>query len=154
MKTIQVKDINNFEGTIIVPVFETTAHNVIPITFDDVEVSSRVFYGKKDSSYLVESKATTYLFVGLGKEIDYKSLKTIFRRVAANSKDIFGKSVVLALPKEFTSEQLEASISGLVLGTYNLGHYKKQFTHPFLGPEFELQILSENNYKEVTERAI
>lgn len=154
MKTIQVKDINNFEGTIIVPVFETTAHNVIPITFDDVEVSSRVFYGKKDSSYLVESKATTYLFVGLGKEIDYKSLKTIFRRVAANSKDIFGKSVVLALPNEFKSEQLEASISGLVLGTYNLGHYKKQFTHPFLGPEFELQILSENNYKEVTERAI
>lgn len=154
MKTIQVKDINNFEGTIIVPVFETTAHNVIPITFDDVEVSSRVFYGKKDSSYLVESKATTYLFVGLGKEIDYKSLKTIFRRVAANSKDIFGKSVVLALPKEFTSEQLEASISGLVLGTYNLGHYKKQFIHPFLEPEFELQILSENNYKEVTERAI
>lgn len=154
MKTIQVKDINNFEGTIIVPVFETTAHNVIPITFDDVEVSSRVFYGKKDSSYLVESKATTYLFVGLGKEIGYKSLKTIFRRVAANSKDIFGKSVVLALPNEFKSEQLEASISGLVLGTYNLGHYKKQFTHPFLGPEFELQILSENNYKEVTERAI
>ena len=154
MKTIQVKDINNFEGTIIVPVFETTAHNVIPITFDDVKVSSRVFYGKKDSSYLVESKATTYLFVGLGKEIGYKSLKTIFRRVAANSKDIFGKSVVLALPNEFKSEQLEASISGLVLGTYNLGHYKKQFTHPFLGPEFELQILSENNYKEVTERAI
>jgi leucyl aminopeptidase len=37
---------------------------------------------------------------------------------------------VAVLALEFTDEQVEAAISGLLLGTYSLGHFKKE-EHPF-----------------------
>jgi leucyl aminopeptidase len=154
MKTTHINSLKDFHGTVLVPVFETTAKNIIPIKFEGIEISSKVFFGKKDSSYLVENNGNSYLFLGLGKTPDYKSLKTIFRRVTAKDKDVFANETALALPNEFTDEQVEASISGLVLGTYNLGHYKKQESHPFLEIDFELKILSDNNYKTTIDKAI
>lgn len=154
MKTTQINNLNNFDGSILVPVFETSAQNVNPITFDTVVLFSKVFYGKKNTTYFVEKEGNTYLFLGLGKKIDYKSLKTIFRKVASKDKAVFSKTTALALPKEFTNDEVEAVISGLVLGTYNLGHYKKQETHPFLDMDFELKILSETNYNSTIDKAI
>lgn len=154
MKTKTIDSLDNFSGTVLVPVFETTAKNLIPIQFDEVAVASKVFYGKKDTHYLVEKEDTTYVFIGLGKSIDYKSLKTIFRRIAIKEKDTFGQNVSLFLPDVFTNEQVEAVISGLYLGTYNLGHYKKQKLHPFLSPDFELQILSDKDFSESITKAI
>jgi hypothetical protein len=46
--------------------------NLIPIKFDDVAVSSKVFMEKR--YYLVEKWQYLH-FIGLGKSIDYKSLK-------------------------------------------------------------------------------
>jgi leucyl aminopeptidase len=126
MKTKKIDNLEKFSGTVLIPVFETSAKNLIPIKFDDVEVSSKVFYGKKDSHYLIEKNDNTFIFIGLGKAIDYKSLKTIFRRIAFKEKETFAKSVALSLPSEFTDEQVEAAISGLLLGTYSLGHFKKR----------------------------
>lgn len=154
MKTKTIDSLDNFSGTVLVPVFETTAKNLIPIQFDEVAVASKVFYGKKDTHYLVEKDDITYVFIGLGKSIDYKSLKTIFRRIANKEKDTFGQNVSLFLPDVFTQEQVEAAISGLYLGTYNLGHYKKQETHPFLSPDFELQILSDKDFSQSITKAI
>jgi len=154
MKTKTIDSLENFSGTVLIPVFETTAKNLIPIQFDGVAVASKVFYGKKDTHYLVEKEDTTYVFIGLGKSIDYKSLKTIFRRIAIKEKDTFGQNVSLFLPEVFTEEQVEAAVSGLYLGTYNLGHYKKQEIHPFLNPEFELQILSDKDFSETINKAI
>jgi len=154
MKTKTIDSLDNFSGTVLIPVFETTAKNLIPIQFNGLAVVSKVFYGKKDTHYLVEKENTTYVFIGLGKSIDYKSLKTIFRRIAIKEKDTFGQKVSLFLPDVFTQEQVEASISGLYLGTYNLGHYKKQETHPFLNPEFELQILSDKDFSQSITKAI
>jgi leucyl aminopeptidase len=48
--------------------------NLIPIKFDDVEVSSKVFYGKK-IAIIWSKKMAIFIFIGLGKSIDYKSLK-------------------------------------------------------------------------------
>lgn len=154
MKTKTIDSLEKFSGTVLIPVFETTAKNLIPIQFDGVAVASKVFYGKKDTHYLVEKEDTTYVFIGLGKSIDYKSLKTIFRRIAIKEKDTFGQNVSLFLPEVFTEEQVEAAVSGLYLGTYNLGHYKKQEIHPFLNPEFELQILSDKDFSETINKAI
>lgn len=154
MKTKTIDSLDDFSGTVLIPVFETTAKNLIPIQFDEVAVASKVFYGKKDTHYLVEKDDTTYVFIGLGKSTDYKSLKTIFRRIANKEKDTFGQNVSLFLPDVFTQEQVEAAISGLYLGTYNLGHYKKQELHPFLKPEFELQILSDKDFSESINKAI
>lgn len=154
MKTRKIDNLKEFSGTVLIPVFETSAKNLIPITYDDVEVSAKVFYGKKDTHYLVEKNDNTFIFIGLGKSIDYKTLKTIFRRIASKEKETFAKSVALSLPSEFSPEEVEAAISGLLLGTYNLGHFKKQEDHPFLNANFELDILSEKDHSTSINKAI
>jgi leucyl aminopeptidase len=153
MKSKNIQDLENFKGTLIIPAFETYQKSIIPIEFNGVSVYSQVFYGKKDTSYLVEKQDCTYIFVGLGKETNYKNFKTIFRRIASKQKESFGKNVVLVIPDEFKSLDVEASISGLILGTYNLGHYKKQELHPFLNKNFELKIFSKNNHDEAILKA-
>jgi leucyl aminopeptidase len=154
---MQIKNIPNLEGysgTILIPVFETTSKSVVPIEYHGVSVSSKVFYGKKDTHYLVEKYESTHIFIGLGKTADYKSLKTHCRRIASQHREIFAQEVALVLPDQFTAEQAEATISGLFLGTYNLGHYKKKTTHRFTETEFALGLISKNDFTEAAERAI
>jgi leucyl aminopeptidase len=154
MKTKEINKLEGFSGTVLIPVFETTAKSIIPIKFEGLEISSKVFYGKKDTYYIAEKNDNTYLFIGLGKTIDYKSLKTIARRISFKEKEAFGKNVALFIPEEFSSEQVEATVSGLLLGTYNLGHFKKGEEHPFLNPDFELEILSSKDYTATVNKAI
>ena len=75
MKIKKIQNLDNFKGTILIPVFETTAKSIVPIEYHGVSVYSQVFYGKKDTHYLVEKYECTHVFIGLGKEVDYKSLK-------------------------------------------------------------------------------
>ena len=154
MITTKIDSLENFSGTILIPVFETTAKNLIPVKFDGIEISSAVFYGKKDSSYLTQKGENLYLFIGLGKNIDYKSLKTIFRRISLKEKALFNKKLCLFFPEEFDGEQAEAAMSGLLLGTYDLGHYKEQEKHPFLKADFELNILAVQDYSVWLSKAI
>ncbi len=154
MKIRKIDSLENFSGTVLVPVFETSVKNILPVKFENLEISSKVFYGKKDSYYLAEDKGNVYIFIGLGKTIDYKSLKTIFRRIASKEKDTLTPNVSLFLPEVFTEEQAEAIISGLYLGTYNIGHYKKEELHPFLQTDFELSILSKSDFSKSISKAL
>ena len=154
MKTKALKDLQGFSGTILIPVFETYIKSLVPIEFHGVSVTSKVFYGKKDTHYVVEKYDCTHIFIGLGKAIDYKSLKTIFRRISSKQKELFGDDVALVIPELFTSDQVEATISGILLGTYDLGHYKKTEKHPFLKEDFELSLLSKNELQETVSKAI
>ncbi|WP_367753030.1 M17 family metallopeptidase [Flavobacterium sp. WC2430] len=154
MKTKKIASLENFAGSVLIPVFETNPKNLIPIQFGDLSISSKVFYGKKDTHYLAEKNDTTFIFIGLGKSIDYKSLKTTFRRIAVKEKESFSKQVALNILEEFSDEQVEAVVSGLLLGTYNLGHYKKQVDHPFLDTNFELEIVSTKDFSDVINKAI
>jgi leucyl aminopeptidase len=54
MKTKERNKLENFSGTVLIPVFETTAKSIVPIKFEGLEISSKVFYGKKDT-YLAEN---------------------------------------------------------------------------------------------------
>ena len=146
MKTKNLEDLINYKGTILIPVFETNEKSLVPIEFHGVSVTSKVFYGKKDTQYLVEKYDCLHVFIGLGKEIDYKKLKIIFRRIAHKNKIIFGKEVALFLPDNLSTSQIEATLSGLKLGTYDLGHYKKSAVHSFLENDFELGIVCKNDY--------
>ena len=148
MKTNTIKNLDKFMGTILIPVFETYSKSLVPIEFQGVSVHSKVFYGKKDTHYIFEKYDSTHIFIGLGKDIDYKALKTIFRRISSKQKESFGANVVLVLPEQFTEEQVEATLSGMFLGTYDLGHFKKAEIHPFLKDGFELSLLSKKNYSE------
>lgn len=154
MKTKNIENLEGFTGVVLIPVFETSPQNIVPIDFHGVSISSKVFYGKKDTYYMAEKYDCIHIFIGLGKKIDYKSLKTISRRIASKEKTTFGKNVALVIPEVFTLQQVEACISGLFLGTYDLGHYKKKETHAFLDSKFELALLSKTDYSEVALRAI
>jgi leucyl aminopeptidase len=155
MKTNTIQNLDGFSGTILIPVFETYSKSLVPIHFGALEISAKVFYGKKDTHYLVEKNDSTYIFIGIGKTSDYKSLKTIFRRIASHHKESFSNDVALVLLEEFKEDQVEALISGLLLGTYNLGHYKKEkANHPFLNANFELKLVSNTNFEETALKAI
>ena len=69
MKTKQIKKLDGFTGTILIPVYETNAKSIVPIEYHGVTVAAKVFYGKKDTHYLVEKYDCTHVFIGLGKEI-------------------------------------------------------------------------------------
>jgi leucyl aminopeptidase len=154
MKFKKLESLDNYKGTILIPVLETNAKSVVPIEFHGISVSSKVFFGKKDSSYIVHKYDCTHIFIGIGKNESFKSLKTIFRRISAKQKEVFGKEVTLLLPDFFQTKQIEAVISGLILGTYNLGHFKKSELHPFLKPEFELEIFSNTDFSIALHRGI
>jgi len=154
MKTQNIKNLEGYTGTILIPVFETNSKSLVPIEFHGVSVPSKVFYGKKDTHYLVEKYDCTHVFIGLGTTVDYKSLKTIFRRISAKQKDVLANSSVLIIPEEFTALQVEAAVSGLSLGTYNLGHFKKPEAHPFAATDFTLSLLSKKDFSEAAEKAI
>ena len=154
MKFKKIQNLDKFTGTILIPVFETTAKSIVPIEYHGVTVYSQVFYGKKDTHYLVEKYDCTHVFIGLGKEPDYKSLKTIFRRIANKQKEVFGKNVALVIPESFTKNQVESMVSGLLLGTYDLGHYKKTDLHSFLKTDFELNYIAKRDFDEAASKGI
>ena len=149
-----IQNLDNYSGTILIPVFETNAKSLIPIEYHGVSVASSVFYGKKDTHYIVDKYNCLHIFIGLGKEIDYKTLKTIFRRISSKQKEHFFGNVALVLPDNFANNQIEASISGLLLGTYDLGHFKKKEIHQFLKEGFELDIISKNDFSDTIQKAI
>lgn len=154
MKIKKIQNLDNFTGTILIPVFETTAKSIVPIEYHGVTVYSQVFYGKKDTHYLVEKYDCTHVFIGLGKELDYKSLKTIFRRIASKQKEVFGINATLIIPDNFNANQVEAAVSGLQLGTYDLGHYKKTEAHPFLKTDFELNYIAIADFDDAANKGI
>ena len=147
--------LDDFKGTILIPVFETYEKSLIPIDFHGVSVHSKVFYGKKNTSYSIEKYDSTHVFIGLGKSPDYKSLKTIFRKIASQHKELYHANVVLVIPEQFTKDQVEAAISGMYLGTYDLGHFKSEKQiHPFLNSNFELQLFSKIGYDKTVSKAL
>ena len=155
MKTNAVANLDNFLGTILIPAFETYLKSIVPISFNGLEITSKVFFGKKDTHYLAEKSDNTYVFIGLGKTIDYKSLKTIFRRVSSKQKENLSSNVALVIPEEFTQDQVEAMISGLLLGTYDLGHFKAdKKIHPFLEEDFTLNLVSSKDNLATAKKAI
>lgn len=154
MTTQNIKNLEGFSGTLLIPVFETHSKSLLPTEFHGVEVPSKVFYGKKDTFYVVEKYDCTHIFIGLGKNIDYRDLKTIFRRISAKQKEIISKNTALVIPETFTNIQTEAAISGLYLGTYDLGHFKKTEKHPFLANDFSLGILAKKDFSETAAKAI
>jgi leucyl aminopeptidase len=155
MKTNTVVDITNFSGTILIPAFETYSKSIVPISFNGLEIGAKVFFGKKDTHYLAEKNNSMYLFIGLGKTSDYKTMKTIFRRISSKQKDNFSANVALVIPEQFTEDQTEAMISGLLLGTYDLGHFKSEKKdHPFLDPDFTMNLVSEKDYLGTAKRGI
>ncbi len=154
MQIKTIPNITGFSGTILIPVFETNFNNIVPFEFDGIAIPSKIFYGKKDSVYLIEKDDHIHVFIGLGKTIDYPSLKTVFRRIATKQRDFLTHSVAIVIPEPFDEPLVEATVSGLFLGAYDLGHYKKKDGHPFESADFVLNLSSATDYTDLAKRAL
>lgn len=126
MKTHLIADPSSFIGTIILPFFENENAIQSRSEFKNIQVSKTIFSGKKDSQYFVADteNGNIVIFLGLGKNPNYKEIKTAFRRLTSKQADFFQENVLLHLAENMDEQILEAAISGLLLGTYRLGHYK------------------------------
>jgi leucyl aminopeptidase len=47
MKTKERNKLENFSGTVLIPVFETTAKSIVPIKFEGLEISSKFSTARK-----------------------------------------------------------------------------------------------------------
>ncbi|MDZ7613791.1 MAG: leucyl aminopeptidase family protein [Flavobacteriaceae bacterium] len=151
MKINHIKSEGPAEGLFILPFFESDNG----IAFREISLSSKLFSGKKDTLYLLEKDKVFFLFVGWGKDPDYKTIKTAFRRTAAKQEAYFDLQATIAFPELLTDEKIEAAISGLILGSYKLGHFKKdKKKHPLAKEDFILNILSPRNINPIAERGI
>lgn len=151
MKIQYTTDTTTYKKLNLIPVFETENE----VVFKKITLSKNVFSGKKDTTYVVESENIVFIFIGVGKDSDYKTIKTIFRRVSAKQVDYFRTEMQLVIPVSFSSNNIEAALSGLILGTYKLGHYKKdQKSHPLNSDDFNLEIVSSNDVSSVVEKAL
>ncbi len=138
-------------GLIIIPYFESDKE----IVYKGISLSAKLFSGKKDTSYLLEKDKAFVLFVGLGKDPDYKMIKTAFRRVAAKQDAFFSDRANIVFSDNFSDDRIEAAISGLVLGSYILGHYKNdKKIHPLSKDDFTLTVFSERAVQAIVEKGI
>ncbi len=138
-------------GLVIIPIFETESE----VQFQDIVVSAKLFSGKKDSHFSIDKNGVHFLFLGLGKTPDYKSIKTSFRRISSKQSSYFENTATIVFSKDFTNEFVEAAISGLLLGTYKLGYYKKENEiHRLTNEDFSLSIIADSNHNNAVEKGI
>ena len=151
MKIQYTTNLNSTRKLNLIPVFETEND----VVFQKITLSKNVFSGKKDTTYVVDSENKVFVFIGFGKDSDYKTIKTIFRRISAKQTSFFEKEASLVIPNDFSTSNIEAAVSGLLLGTYKLGHYKKEKTkHPLNSEEFTFEIVSFKDISLVVEKAV
>jgi leucyl aminopeptidase len=135
----------------LIPLLETEE----AIIFDEIHLSKTIFSGKKDSLYFYEKDENIFLFIGLGKDPDYKSIKTTFRRISAKQKSYFKEEAKLFLSGDLSTDNIEAIISGLWLGTYQLGHYKKdKMQHPLESDDFIFEVNSYSDVKNAIDKGL
>ena len=151
MKISPIKSSGNFKGLVIIPFFEIEESDQA-ISVESFSISKNLFLGKKDSQFIFEDKNSdrVFLLVGLGKEPSYKTIKTAFRRLTAKQESVFEKKVLVWLNDKMDSDCLEAAVSGLLLGTYRLGHYKQTDKAPKNWSKVSISILSENKESKKT----
>ncbi|MGY6743197.1 MAG: leucyl aminopeptidase family protein [Cecembia sp.] len=144
--------VDHFKGLIILPFFENENAFLSYQQFPSAQVSNHLFSGKKDSQFLLEKteEDQIFLFLGLGKEPDYKSIKNAFRRLTAKQEQLFTGQVLLVLSNDFDEQAMEAAVSGLLLGTYRLGHFKSPEKSPKDWSQINLGISSHLSKAEET----
>ncbi len=146
-----LQKVTSTENLVLVPVTETDE----TVQFLSIAVSNAVFSGKKETTYAIEKVGVVYLFIGLGKTPDFSSVKKIFRRIAHQQMNFFKKETSLCLPDFFTDEWVTAAVNGLTLGTYQVGHYKKEKkVHPLLDEANCLNIISARSIEKAVERGL
>ena len=157
MKIEISKNIKNLKGLVVLAFHETEQKLTFPEGHDFPTVSPALFSGKKGSKFIIENKdrELTYIYLGLGKNPEYKTIKTAFRILTAKQADLIGETISLVITEGMEDEFLEAAVSGLNMGTYRLGHYKKMEEPAKDWKNLKLQIFTDlENADEIASKAI
>ena len=154
MKISVSKSIDNFKGLVLIPYFESEDLFQLPEAFGGKPIPKALFSAKKDSQHIFADGDHTFALIGLGQERNYKSIQTSFRRLTAKQADLFEQKVLLFAPDFGDYDLLEAALTGLILGTYRLGHFKSAATPPLDWTKVQVFIHSTlKGSKNVIERA-
>ncbi|MFC3415040.1 leucyl aminopeptidase family protein [Algoriphagus hitonicola] len=124
----------------VIPVTENLRNEILAEKLSDFSISSRVFSAKKDSTLVFEREGKLLLLLGLGTDPEYKTIETSFRRVIAKNHELVENSIHLDFYKTFDSAVVEAAVTGLMLGNYQLDFYKKERKKNF--ENLEIAVLS------------
>ncbi|WP_373521024.1 M17 family metallopeptidase [Aquiflexum sp.] len=157
MKLNILKSDNKFKGLVLIPIIEFDEVIELPDGFSQIEVSKNLFSGKKDTQFIIEDKINEriYVLLGLGKTPEYHVVKTIFRRLTAKQESLIGEDILLVFSGGVETDLIEAAVSGLILGTYRLGHFKNLETEPKNWEDLTLSIISSHkNALEIAEKGI
>lgn len=148
---------DKFKGLVLIPFVEVDESVGFPEGLSKIEISKNLFSGKKDTQYIIEDKTEEriYILVGLGKIPEYHTVKTAFRRLSAKQQPLFNEEILLIFSDNMGADLLEAAVSGLLLGTYRLGHYKNSETEPKNWGNTTLSIISPyKNSLKIAERGL
>lgn len=125
------------------------------VSFHDLKINSDIFSGKANTNYTLALNDSVYIFIGLGDKLTYKSIKTAFRRFAHQNKAIKTNDLKIDLSRLDDHLHVEAAISGLMLGTYDLGHFKvDKKKHAFLNQDFTIELNIDNTFQSTVEKAL
>lgn len=146
---LHTKAIENSKGLLtVIPVTENLRDEIL----SDFALSPSLFSAKKDSSYYFESNGNLMLLIGLGTDPTYKTTETSFRRILTKNHDLIRDAIQIEFHQTFDSTILEAAVTGLILGSYQLDFYKKERKKSF--ENLAVGVLSPiNNLKKSLDRA-
>jgi leucyl aminopeptidase len=129
-------------GLVIIPFLESNE----VVEFNSIKVSKKLFSGKINTHYLLVQNDINYLFLGLGKELNFKNTKSSFRRISHSKRDFLTEKVSIIIPNFLNDLYIEAAISGFLLGSYNLGHFKSDKKESFSSnSNFILDLISDKD---------
>lgn len=113
-----------------------------PLSWHNHQVSTALFKGAKGTEFIFQSEHQTIIFLGLGKNPDFKTLQYVFRKCAFHHQDLFEKSCSVVLSEAVLKLETTAISNGLFLGTYRLDHFKKeQKKHALREDDFSLNFI-------------
>ncbi len=110
------------KGTWLVPFYAQEQ----PIHFAGTTLPVSVFEGKKDTSFLhMVGTEAHHIYIGLGKNPCYADIVRAYRLVSAKQHAVFADELYCHIPDDWSDAQIEAAFVGLLLGSYQIGFYKK-----------------------------
>jgi leucyl aminopeptidase len=125
MKLIVTNHSNSALDLRIIPVIEDFFQEIMKEKLPDLTLSTAIFSGKQDSTYLFQQEDALILLVGLGKSPKSESIEKSFRRILSKQADLITNAVKIDFAQAFTSIQVEAALVGFQLGGYSLDFFKR-----------------------------
>jgi leucyl aminopeptidase len=144
-------EIPNHSTTIVLPYLESQQ----AVVFDNQTIDTKIFSGKKDQIYFFTTSSKTIILLGLGDQLKFKPIQNLYRRLIAQKHDSFGGEITLDFTTINEPLLIESAISGLFLGTYQIGSFKtEKKTNKLLDEKFQIQIISKNEISEIVNRGL